>query len=148
MPQSLAAAYVHLVFSTRDRAPFLQDQHVRNEMHAYLGGICLRTMGQPLGIGGTADHVHVLTMLPKALSIADLVRLLKSNSSSWASTRVPGFAWQAGYGAFTFARPDLAGLQHYVERQEEHHRTVTFQEEYRALLKEFGIEFDERYLWQ
>jgi putative transposase len=147
MPQSLAAVYVHIVFSTRDRVPMVQDPSTRAELHAYLGGIARNLGCPPLGIGGTADHVHILLRVAKTIALADLVRSLKSNSSSWAKTRVPEFAWQAGYGAFSFAADALPAEQRYVAQQEEHHAKVSFQDELRRLLRENGLEWDEAYLW-
>jgi putative transposase len=147
MPQSLATIYVHIVFSTRHRAPFLHDETVRNSLHAYLGGILRNDQNQPLGIGGTEDHVHVLASLAKTASVADVVRVLKCNSSSWVKDRCPGFAWQSGYGAFTLGPRDLAAAQRYVADQIEHHRVLTFQDEFRKLLEEHDVAWNERYVW-
>lgn len=147
MPQSLAAIYVHIVFSTRDRTPCLSESQTRTELHAYLGGIAKNLGCQPLGIGGVADHVHVLVRMSKTVALSDLIRDLKANSSSWVKQWVPGFAWQAGYGAFSFAADALAAGQRYVAEQEAHHATVSFQDELRRLLRESGQEWDETYLW-
>ncbi len=146
MPQSLAAVYVHLVFSTKDRAPLI-GREIRSDLHAYLGGIAKNLGCQPLGIGGTEDHVHILTRLSKTVAIAGLVRDLKSNASSWAKGHVPNFAWQAGYGAFSFGAGALATEQRYVANQEEHHKKESFKDELRRLLRESGTEWDETYLW-
>jgi REP element-mobilizing transposase RayT len=147
MPQSLAAIYIHIVFSTRDRIPFLTESQTSTELHSYLGGIAKNLGCQPLGVGGVADHVHVLVRMSKTVALSDLIRDLKANSSSWVKQRVPSFAWQAGYGAFSFAADALAAEQKYVAEQEAHHAKVSFQDELRRLLRESGQEWDETYLW-
>ncbi len=146
MPQSLAAVYLHVVFSTKGRTPWIQGD-LRHELHAYIGGIAKNLGCQPLGVGGVEDHVHVLVRLSKTVAVANLVRDLKANSSSWAKTRVANFAWQAGYGAFSFGADALAAEQRYVANQEAHHAKESFQDELRRLLAASGTEWDETYLW-
>jgi putative transposase len=148
MPQSLAAVYIHLVFSTKGRYSFLVDEEIRNGLHAYMGGISRHSGCQPLGIGGTSDHVHLLVQLGRTTTIADLVRDVKGKSSMWTKPQVPDFEWQKGYGAFSFAQADLPALQAYVNGQEEHHRRESFQEEFLRLLHEHSLAYDERYLWE
>jgi REP-associated tyrosine transposase len=149
MPQSLSKVILHIVFSTKDREPWL-DSDVRPRMHAYLATIC-RDLGADLvRVGGVADHVHIVTTLPRTLSQAQLIEQIKKTSSKWIKTvdsRYRNFSWQRGYGAFSASPSQLEALLRYIEEQPEHHRTRTFQEEYRALLRKHGIDFDERYVW-
>lgn len=150
MPQSLAQMYLHLVFSTKDRQPNLHDRTVREETHRYLGGICNRQNCPVLIVGGVADHVHLLCRLGRSISIADLVKELKRDSSKWVKTQAgmgDDFYWQNGYGAFSVSPSHVEALQSYIANQEEHHRTESFQDEYRRLLKTYGLEWDERYVW-
>ena len=150
MPQSLAQIYLHIVFSTKDRRPFLQDATFRDEAHHYLGGAC-NNLGCPvLRVGGVADHVHILCRLGRTISVADLVKELKRDSSQWAKTKAPDLAdfyWQSGYGAFSISPSHVELVRDYIAKQEEHHRRVTFQEEFRRLLRKYGLEWDERYVW-
>jgi putative transposase len=147
MPQSLANVLVHIVFSTKDRTPWLSPD-IREALFPYLGGI-LRNIECPLlQIGGVEDHVHLLIRLPRTMTIAQFVEKVKTSTSKWLKTRgVSEFAWQAGYGAFSIGASDTETTVRYIQNQEEHHRKVSFQEELRALLREAGIEFDERYVW-
>jgi putative transposase len=150
MPQSFAQVFTHLVFSTKDRRPFLQDRAIRDEMHRFLGGTCHRLECPILLVGGVADHVHVLCCLGRTISIADLVRELKRESSPWIKTKsaeLSDFYWQSGYGAFSVSPGHVATLKEYIANQEEHHRKESFQDEYRRLLTKYGIEWDERYVW-
>lgn len=118
-------------------------------MHAYLGGVVKRLGGIPLEVGGTNDHVHLLAGLRATQRLSDVLRELKSSSSGWIRTelRCPLFAWQDGYGGFTVGRDGIDATMKYVRKQVQHHRHVTFEDEYVGLLKQAGIEYDERYLW-
>jgi len=150
MPQSLAQIYVHIVFSTQDRHPFLHDATILGEAHRVLGGHCNKLECPVLRVGGVADHVHVLCRLGRTISVADLIKELKRESSQWLKTKSPDLAdfyWQRGYGAFSISPSHVEDLRTYIENQEEHHRMETFQEEFRRLLKKYGIEWDERYVW-
>jgi len=150
VPQSLAQIYLHVVFSTKNRRPFLVDPEIRDEMHRFLGGACKKLDSPVLRVGGVADHVHVLCRLGKTMAPAVLVKELKRASSSWAKTNGPGlreFYWQNGYAAFSVSPGHVEPLREYIGRQEEHHRKVTFQDEFRRLLKKYGLEWDERYVW-
>ena len=150
MPQSLAQIYLHIVFSTKDRRPTLQDAAIRDEMHNYLGGIC-NNVGCPiLRVGGTADHVHLLCRFGRTITVADLVQKLKRESSKWVKAKSPSlfdFHWQSGYGAFSVSPAHVEASRTYIATQEEHHRVVTFQDEFRRLLKKYGMEWDERSVW-
>jgi len=147
MPQSLAAVYLHAVFSTKNRSPFLFDVPLRQEVHAYLGETSNRLGCQAVAVGGVEDHVHVLARMARTISIADWVKEVKRVSSLFAGGRIPGFAWQAGYGVFSVSQPDLDSVCHYVRGQEEHHRQVSFQEEFLRLLREHDVAWDDRYVW-
>ena len=149
MPQSLSLAIIHLIFGTKDRVPFITPD-IRVELHAYLATIARHGDGECYRVGGVADHVHLAVRLSRTTSIADLVSELKSSSTRWLKDKSPAlskFAWQRGYGAFSVGPMDLDVLTSYIDGQEEHHRTRTFQEEYRGFLRKYGIEFDERYVW-
>jgi putative transposase len=150
MPQSLVQIYVHIVFSTKDRAPFLRDTAFRERVHAYLVGICKNQDCPSLRIGGVEDHVHILCRLSKTLDVSALVRELKRDSSKWIkdeNPRLPDFYWQNGYGAFSVSPSHVEALIEYIDNQVEHHRHESFQDEYRRLCKKYGLEIDERYVW-
>jgi putative transposase len=150
MPQSFAQVFTHFVFSTKDRRPFLEDRSIREEMHRFLGGTCNRLECPIVRVGGVADHVHVLCCLGRTISIADFVRALKRESSEWIKTKsadLSEFYWQSGYGAFSASPGHVAALKEYIASQEEHHRKESFQDEYRRLLAKYGIEWDERFVW-
>ena len=149
MPQSLSRVLIHTVFSTKDRYPFLSNQDLRGETYAYLGGIAKKLTCDPIRVGGTADHVHLLTTLPRTVAIADFVKEVKRVSTNWIKERggIHGkFHWQSGYAVFSVGYGEVERLIRYIENQEAHHRSVGFQDEYRSLLRDQGIEFDERYL--
>ncbi|MDB5309402.1 MAG: Transposase like protein [Gemmataceae bacterium] len=150
MPQSFTRLHYHIVFSTRHRELTITPD-VRPQLWEYLGGIVRGEGGTPLAIGGTADHVHLLVTLRQHKALADVMRQLKANSSGWVHDTFPhagGFWWQGGYGAFTVSSSGLDAVTAYIANQEEHHRTRTYQDEYRELLIRHGIEFDEKYLWE
>ena len=150
MPQSLAQIYLHVVFSTKHRVPFLQNKGLRAELHAYLGGICRDLDSPSVIIGGVEDHVHVLCRLSRTQKVADLVRELKRESSKWLKTKeveLTDFHWQDGYGAFSISPGHVETLRAYIENQEEHHAKESFQDEFRRLLQKYDIEYDERYVW-
>jgi len=117
-------------------------------LHAYLGGVIRTLNGVPEAVGGVADHVHLLVGLRATHTLADVLREIKSVSSAWVheDVAVSSFAWQEGYGGFTVSASQLEKVRVYIQRQEEHHRTRTFREEYLKLLQRIGVEFDERYL--
>lgn len=148
MPQSLTNLLFHIIFSTKNRETIISNE-IAPQLHAYLVGICENLRGRPIKIGGMPDHVHVLTYLPQTITIADALRDLKSSSSKWMHTTFSDnrFAWQAGYAAFSVSQSNLEVVRDYVANQEEHHKRLSFQDEYRAFLKRHGVPFDERYVW-
>ena len=150
MAHTFTSLLTHVVFSTAGRAPFLADA-IRPDMHAYLGGILRELHAVPIAIGGTADHVHLLMRLPADLAVADCLRVVKTNSSRWAKERWPqrrSFAWQGGYGAFSVSESQRGAVISYIQDQARHHRRISFQQEFLAMLKKHDLEFDEQYLWQ
>jgi putative transposase len=149
MSHRFTALAIHLIFSTKERFPFL-DRELAPECHAYLGGI-LDNIGRKIVTGGAADHVHLLFDMPATIALADCVRTIKSNSSKWIHEQWPHrskFAWQQGYAGFSVSRSAMPGVIHYIEHQEEHHRRRTYQEEVRLFLKQHGMTADERYMWE
>ena len=149
MPQSLSFLLIHIVFSTKDRAAVL-DSTVRPSLHAYLATVARGADCECYRVGGVADHVHLAVRLSRTVTTAKLVEELKTSSSKWLKTQSPGlaaFSWQRGYGAFSVGPSDLDALRNYIDDQEEHHRTRTFQDEYRVFLTKYGIGFDERHVW-
>jgi len=149
MPQSLSYLLTHIVFSTKDRAPVL-DATVRPALHAYLATVARNVECECFRVGGVTDHVHLAVRLSRTITMAQLIEELKTSSSKWLKTQSPAlatFAWQRGYGAFSVGPSDLNALLHYIDTQERHHKTRTFQDEYRAFLSKYGMEYDERYVW-
>ena len=147
MPQSLARNLIHLIYSTKNREACLPDQ-LRPKLYAYKSGI-LKTWESPaVAIGGVADHVHVLCVLSKNHSLAKIVEEIKKGTSKWLKTQgLRDFGWQAGYGAFSVSESKSSQVVSYIERQEMHHRKLSFQDEFRTFLKRHGVQFDERYTW-
>ena len=149
MPQSLSKVILHIIFSTKNREPWLES-NVRPRVHAYLATICRDLGAELVRVGGVVDHVHIVTTLPRTVSQAQLVEQIKKASSKWIKAldaRYRGFFWQRGYGAFSVSLSQLDPVLQYIEAQQEHHRARTFQEEYRELLRRHGVDFDERYVW-
>jgi REP element-mobilizing transposase RayT len=150
MPQSLAKIYIHIVFSTKNRFPFLGDVLIRNEMHSYLGGVCNALDCPVLTVGGTADHIHILCLLSKNRAASELIGEIKRTSSKWAKTKglmLEKFGWQTGYGVFSVEASGVETLRSYIVHQDEHHRKQSFQDEYRRLLNHFQVHYDERFIW-
>ena len=150
MAQSLARLWTHLIFSTKNRFPFLSDKSIRREMHAYLATMFRNYDCETIIVGGVEDHTHSLFALSRNHSIAAVVKEAKRTSCGWVKEKSPklaSFHWQAGFGAFSVSQSNLKEVIAYIENQEEHHKHVTFQDEYRAFLKAYGVEYDERYIW-
>src|SRR6266853_6999889 len=140
MANTYTSLHYHIVFSTKNRDPFLV---------AYLGGIARENGMNALEVGGMTDHVHLLLSIPASLAVSKAVQLIKGGSSHWLKVTFPNmidFAWQDGYAAFTVSQSQLNDTQAYIRSQPEHHRTKTFIEEYRAFLARHRIEYDDRYL--
>jgi len=150
MGQSLVKNYLHIVFSTKYRQELIHPP-IEEELHAYLGGICNKLECQPIIVGGHTDHIHILCMLSKKITLMKLLEELKSHSSKWIKTKdksLENFYWQNGYGAFSVNPKQVDRVIKYIANQKEHHRKKSFKEEYTATLKEYQVEYDERYVWE
>ena len=151
MPQSLSAIFIHLVFSTKERRPFLKDPVTRDALHAYLGGISKTLDCPPITVGGADDHVHILARFGRSITQAEWVKELKRVSNLWLKEQgIPyaEFQWQGGYADFLVSRSNLDRVRNYIADQEAHHRKINFQDELRSLLRKHDVEWDERFLWE
>ena len=147
MAQTYARLLFHVVFSTKHRAPLVADSW-SHELYAYIGGIVRKRRGDLLAAGGIEDHVHLLIRGPASISVSDLVRDIKTNSSAWRhELGDDAFGWQSGYGAFTVSPSLVDKVAAYIGNQKEHHRTQSFHDEFRSLLQKHGFDLDERYMW-
>lgn len=150
MSHTFTNLLTHVIFSTKDRRPVIVSE-IAPRLHAYLGGILHEISGRPLTLNGTADHVHLLVQLPPILALADVVRVLKANSSRWVKEtfdRPRKFAWQEGYAGFSVSLSNVPAVVKYISNQEQHHRKISFQDELRKYLTRHGIKYDERYIWK
>lgn len=150
MGQSLTNMLVHVIFSTKDRYPFL-DPPVRPEMHAYAATILKKLDSPALIVNGVADHIHFLCHLSKKLAICDLIEEVKTGTSKWIKTKggiLAKFYWQNGYGAFSVSQSSATTVCRYIKQQETHHKRVAFQDEFRRFLQRHKIEYDEKYIWE
>ena len=151
MPQSLSNLITHVVFSTKNREAWIIPD-IRPSFHAAMAEIIRSDGGDAYRVGGTADHVHLAISLKRTQTVSDVVKRLKRSSNLWfkaqsESQDFQGFQWQRGYGAFSISRSHLDALIGYIDNQEEHHRKMTFQDEYRQLLSKYEIQYDEKYVW-
>ena len=138
---------LHLIFSTQGRRPLIK-REFRPDLFAYLGGIIREMQATALIINGTADHVHMLLRIRPAQSAAEIVRVVKANSSKWVRAKwSSNFAWQTGYGVFSVSESNVTAVKKYIAGQEVHHKKHSFQEEFLAFLKKNHVEYDERYIW-
>lgn len=149
MPQSLTKIYLHLIFSTKHRTPMIDDG-VKDELYAYLGGVCQAMDCEPIKIGGYFDHVHILCRFSKKVAVMDLLEEVKKRSRKWIKTKgeaYSNFYWQDGYAAFSVNPSQLQVVIVYITNQYQHHSKQGFQDECRAFFKKYGVEYDERYVW-
>lgn len=149
MPQSLAKVYVHIVFSTKHRDPIIGNA-VKNELYAYMGGICQALECNPVKIGGYYDHVHILCLLSRKVALMKLIEEIKKGSSKWMKKQGPvyqNFYWQDGYGTFSVTPSRLDSVIYYIENQDTHHQKITFQDECRGIYQKYNMPYDERYVW-
>jgi putative transposase len=147
MPSTHTSLIYHLIFATKDRRPVI-DPESRPRLHQYLGGAVRGLDGIPQGIGGMADHVHLLVGLKPTHCLSDFMREMKKASSNWMAEEMclPWCGWQEGYGAFTVSASARAAVQAYIANQEEHHHMKSFREELIAFLDKSGVAYDSRYL--
>ena len=149
MPQSLSQVYIHITFSTKNRVPVIDDA-IKPRLFEYLGGICNRLECQVLQVGGHDDHIHILCMLSKKITQIKLMEEVKKSSSKWIKTideKYRNFYWQNGYGIFSVNPSETNVVINYIRNQKEHHKKHSFQDEFRAFLKKYKVEYDERYVW-
>lgn len=149
MSQSLSKLYVHLIFHVKNNIGLIRAEDEK-ELYAYMGGVIKSSSSIPVNINGTEDHVHVLCIMSKNISLSDLMEDIKKNSSRWIKTKgthYQNFAWQGGYAGFSVSQSKVDVVSRYIDNQKEHHKHQTFREEYIQFLKEYGIEYNEDYLW-
>jgi REP element-mobilizing transposase RayT len=147
---SYVSSYFHCIFSTKERRPFITPE-LRDRLWPFLGGIARQNKMKAVEISGVEDHIHLLLSLPSSMALAKAVQLIKGGSSKWIHETFPEhrlFAWQEEYGAFSVSVSRLDKTIAYIKGQETHHRKMTLQEEFLALLKKHRVEYDERYLWK
>lgn len=150
MPQSLAQVWLHIVFSTKERRPFLQHDVFRDQMFRMLAHYVKEAGCISASVGGYVDHVHLLAGLSRTIAIAKLVEQVKTGTSRWAKSNengVPNFAWQSGYGVFSVSHSKTEDVDSYIRNQSVHHQTSSFQSEFRELCTKHGLPIDERYVW-
>jgi REP element-mobilizing transposase RayT len=148
MPSTHLSIHLHIIFSTKDRQPFIRPDW-KEDLHGFLGGAVRTTGCIPEAVGGTSDHVHILAGLKAVHAPADVVRDIKSASSRWFHDDLGfrQFGWQDGYGAFSVSASHINRVKRYIANQEKKHRKCSFKEEYIDFLEKYGIEYDERFLW-
>jgi REP element-mobilizing transposase RayT len=150
MSQSLSKLYVHIIFHTKFNKGIEIGKDVATVLYAYIGALIKDCDSIPILINGVSDHIHILCVLSKNIALADFLQKIKTNSSRWMKTqgeKYKDFTWQGGYGGFSVSPSLHDKTKRYIENQEEHHKKMTFQEEYLMFLKEYGIEYNEQYLW-
>ncbi len=149
MAQSLSKIIIHIIFSTKNRYPFI-NARIRDELHKYLAGICKNLGCFVHIINSSTDHVHIVCELHRTLPVSKLLEEIKKSSSRWLKTKggiLSKFSWQNGYGAFSVGKSQLPIVINYVRNQEQHHRKKSFREEFLLFLKKYDVDYDEKYLW-
>jgi len=149
MANTYTALFYHIVFSTKNRAPFIKPE-IETRIWEYVGGVSRHHKMTAIQIGGIEDHLHALVMAPATIAPFEIAKYLKGESSSWIHEEFPDlqdFAWQDGYGAFTVSKSNVPSVVSYIQSQRAHHQKQSFQEEYLDFLKKAGVDYDERYLW-
>jgi putative transposase len=149
MSQSLSKLYVHIIFHVKNSFSKIREEE-KDELYAYIGSIIKDNQSIPIIINGVNDHIHILCVMSKNIALAKLVEEIKRHSSRWIKTKdkhYNNFSWQGGYGGFSVSPSLHEKTRHYIRVQEEHHKKMNFNEEYLLFLKEYGIDYDERYLW-
>jgi putative transposase len=149
MSQSLSSILVHIIFSTKNRQQMIHHE-IMQDLHAYMAGISRASDSEVHEIGGVEDHVHLLVSLPRTLALSKLVEEIKKGSSKWVKmkgSQYGNFAWQNGYGAFSIGESGYEQLRKYIQSQKDHHKKISFQDEYREFLKKYRIKYDEKHVW-
>jgi REP element-mobilizing transposase RayT len=147
MPQSLSKIYVHCVFSTKNAKSLITDS-VRKDFHSYIVGTLSNNGSYVNEIYANHDHIHILCVLPRTLTIAELISKIKTSSSKWMKKQgVINFSWQDGYGSFSVSSSKIEVVEKYINNQSEHHKNISYKDELRKFLEEYNIEYDERYVW-
>jgi REP element-mobilizing transposase RayT len=142
---SYTKPWYHIVYATKDSAPLITDE-LKPELHRYLGGTVKQLHGVALEVGGVADHVHILARAQPVITLSEFVKKRKTSSSAWAKKSSRSFAWHPRFGAFTVSESQVGKARQYIQRQEEHHRRVSFEDEFKTLLQAHQIEFNNKYL--
>lgn len=146
MPQSLSQIIVHTVFSTKNRTPWLNEQ-LQPEVFSLLSSLLKGRGHTPILVGGRIDHVHLLYGLSRTQTVARTIEDVKVPSTKWLKDSIPDFSWQNGYGAFSLGYTSIDSALAYIKNQNEHHKVVSFKDEFRRLCEEHGVSLDERYAW-
>ena len=149
MPQSLVRNYIHLIYSTKHRVHLI-DEAIQPQLFSYIGGICANNDCLPVQIGGHTNHIHALFLLSKKIALMKIAEEIKSHSSGWMKTKgemYQNFYWQSGYGAFSINPSEVDVVMEYIKNQKQHHHKMTFEEEFRKFLKKYGVDYDERFVW-
>jgi len=147
MAQSLSKVYLHYVFSVKNRENTIS-KIIQNKLHSFIVGVYANLGSYVAEIYANSDHIHILCTLPRTITIADLISKVKSASSKWMKKNgVPDFTWQNGYGVFSVSSSKLETVKKYIQNQEQHHKKMTFKEEFRLFLKKYNVEYDEKYVW-
>ncbi len=147
MPQSLSSVYVHLVFSTKERRSLIPEES-KEELHAYIAKILSSHSCHAIVMNSMPDHIHILYNLSRSTPMAKVAQEVKSASSRWLKNQEGAWhGWQSGYGAFSVSESLLGQVSNYINNQEEHHKKISFQDEFRTLLRKHRIDFDESYVW-
>jgi REP element-mobilizing transposase RayT len=149
MSQSLSQIYVHIIFHIQKNNTYIRPVEFK-ELYSYISGIIRNNQSQPINIGGTDNHIHILCTLSKNVTMAKLVEEIKRNSSRWIKSKghyYKSFAWQKGYAVFSVSASVLEKTKQYIANQERHHREMSYQEEVLLFLKEYNVNYNEDYLW-
>ena len=149
MSQSLTKIYIHIVFSTKNRN-YIIGEDIKDELYNYIGGICKRLECYPVKVGGYTNHIHILCILSKKLTLIKLIEEVKKNSSKWIkdkNKKYLNFYWQDGYSTFSVNPTEIDIVVSYINNQTEHHRIISFEDECRTFFKKYKMEFDEKYVW-
>lgn len=146
MPHAYSQNLIHLVFSTKDRRDLIPE-NLQPQLWKYLAGIALNHGMHPKAIGGEANHAHMLFNLPPIMSLSEAAQVLKANSSRWMRSHERAFAWQRGYGGFGVSESNREAVERYIAQQKEHHRKISFEQEFEELLKRYGVQYDPRWMF-